>query len=115
FREHDEKLLRAQYAVNDDEAALIQTSQDARRELQQLFAADRGEGVLGGIVAPKDPEGGSRRARRQRGIDPPVLPRAYPAATPTKPPITAISRGPRLRLSRRSALQPPRTSPRATR
>ncbi len=58
FREHDEKLLRAQYAVNDDEAALIQTSQDARRELEQLFAADRGEGVLGGIVAPKDPEGG---------------------------------------------------------
>jgi len=50
FLEYDEKLLRAQYAVNDDEAALIQTSQEARKELEQLFAADRGEGVLGGIV-----------------------------------------------------------------
>lgn len=58
FREHDEKLLRAQYAVNDDEAALIQTSRDARRELEQLFAADRGEGVLGGIVARKEERDG---------------------------------------------------------
>ena len=53
FLEHDEKLLRAQYQVQDDEAALIQTSQQARKELEQLFAADRGEGVLGGNVAEK--------------------------------------------------------------
>ena len=53
FREHDEALLRAQYQVQDDEAALIQTSREAREELEQLFAADRGEGVLGGIVAEK--------------------------------------------------------------
>jgi glutathione-regulated potassium-efflux system protein KefB len=54
FRELDEKLLHAQYAVNDDEAALIQTSQEARRELEQLFAADHGEGVLGGIVSTRE-------------------------------------------------------------
>jgi glutathione-regulated potassium-efflux system protein KefB len=54
FREYDEKLLHAQYAVSDDEAALIQTSQEARKELEQLFAADRGEGVLGGMVSGKD-------------------------------------------------------------
>ena len=54
FREHDEALLRAQYQVQDDEAALIQTSREAREELEQLFAADRGEGVLGGIVS-KEP------------------------------------------------------------
>ena len=53
FLEHDEKLLRAQYQVQDDEAALIQTSQQARKELEQLFAADRGEGVLGNIVATR--------------------------------------------------------------
>ncbi|GAB1594821.1 monovalent cation:proton antiporter-2 (CPA2) family protein [Lysobacter claricitrinus] len=50
FREHDERLLRAQYEVRDDEAALIQTSREARRELEELFNADVGEGVLGGMV-----------------------------------------------------------------
>jgi voltage-gated potassium channel Kch len=50
FREHDEALLRTQHAVYDDEAALVQTSQEARKDLEQLFAADRGEGVLGTIV-----------------------------------------------------------------
>ena len=50
FREHDEALLRTQHLVYDDEAALVQTSQEARKDLEQLFAADRGEGVLGGIV-----------------------------------------------------------------
>ncbi len=55
FREHDEALLRSQYLVYDDEAALIQTAQDAREELEQLFGADRGEGVLGSIAtAGKD-------------------------------------------------------------
>jgi voltage-gated potassium channel Kch len=49
FRDHDEALLRSQYLVYEDEAALIQTSQEARRELEQLFGADRGEGVLGGL------------------------------------------------------------------
>jgi glutathione-regulated potassium-efflux system protein KefB len=50
FRTHDEALLRTQYQVYDDEAALIQTSQEARKDLEQLFAADQGEGVLGGLV-----------------------------------------------------------------
>ncbi len=59
FREHDERLLTAQHLVYDDEAALIQSSQDARAELVQLFEADRGEGVLGGITgaAREDHEG----------------------------------------------------------
>jgi glutathione-regulated potassium-efflux system protein KefB len=51
FRQHDEALLVTQHQVYDDEAALIQTSQEARKDLEQLFAADRGEGVLGGMVA----------------------------------------------------------------
>ncbi|WP_313460211.1 monovalent cation:proton antiporter-2 (CPA2) family protein [Stenotrophomonas sp.] len=42
FREHDEKLLRDQYLVYDDEAAVIQTSRDARADLMQLFEADAG-------------------------------------------------------------------------
>ena len=50
FREHDEALLRRQYLVHDDEAALIQSSQDARQELEQLFDADRGAGVLGALA-----------------------------------------------------------------
>ena len=40
FREHDEQLLRAQHLVYDDEAAVIQTSRDARADLMQLFEAD---------------------------------------------------------------------------
>ena len=55
FREHDARLLRAQYDVRDDEAALIRATQDARRELEELFSADAGEGVLGGIVGPATP------------------------------------------------------------
>ena len=41
FREHDEALLRQQHLVYDDEAALIQSSQDALKDLERLFAADR--------------------------------------------------------------------------
>jgi len=55
FREHDEALLRTQYLVQDDEKAIIQTVEQARRELEQLFSADRGEGDLGGLgTPPKD-------------------------------------------------------------
>ena len=50
FRAHDEALLRSQYLVYDDEAALIQTAEEARKELEELFGADRGEGVLGGLA-----------------------------------------------------------------
>ncbi|MBD8637408.1 monovalent cation:proton antiporter-2 (CPA2) family protein [Stenotrophomonas sp. CFBP 13725] len=42
FREHDEKLLRDQYLVYDDETAVIQTSRDARADLMHLFEADAG-------------------------------------------------------------------------
>jgi monovalent cation:proton antiporter-2 (CPA2) family protein len=40
FREHDEQLLKAQHLVYDDEAAVMQTSRDARADLMHLFEAD---------------------------------------------------------------------------
>ncbi|MGE8232513.1 MAG: cation:proton antiporter, partial [Stenotrophomonas sp.] len=40
FREHDEALLKAQHLVYDDEAAVMQTSRDARADLMHLFEAD---------------------------------------------------------------------------
>ncbi len=45
FRHHDEDLLRRQYLVYDDEAAVIQTSREARADLMQLFEADVETGV----------------------------------------------------------------------
>jgi glutathione-regulated potassium-efflux system ancillary protein KefC/glutathione-regulated potassium-efflux system protein KefB len=41
FREHDEQTLLKQQAVYRDEKQLIQTAQDATRELEQLFEADQ--------------------------------------------------------------------------
>ncbi|HEX7111412.1 MAG TPA: glutathione-regulated potassium-efflux system protein KefB, partial [Mizugakiibacter sp.] len=43
FRRHDEELLHKQYLVYDDDAALVQTSQEALRDLEQLFEADARE------------------------------------------------------------------------
>lgn len=40
FRQHDEAMLRAQFKIRDDESKLIQTSQEALAELQQIFEAD---------------------------------------------------------------------------
>jgi glutathione-regulated potassium-efflux system protein KefB len=40
FRSHDENMLREQHLVYDDEAALIASSQQAFRDLEQLFEAD---------------------------------------------------------------------------
>ncbi len=40
FREHDERLLMAQFEVRDDDAKLLQTSKEALVELEQLFEAD---------------------------------------------------------------------------
>src|SRR5712692_8072815 len=40
FKEHDEQRLEAQYAVQHDEAQLIQTSMEAAAQLQELFEAD---------------------------------------------------------------------------
>jgi voltage-gated potassium channel Kch len=41
FRAHDEATLLKQLAVYRDEGQLIQSAQDAARELEQLFEADR--------------------------------------------------------------------------
>jgi len=40
FRVHDEAMLQEQHLVYDDEAALIASSQQAFRDLENLFAAD---------------------------------------------------------------------------
>jgi len=41
FRRHDEAVLARQYLIHDDEAALVQSSHEARAELDTLFEADR--------------------------------------------------------------------------
>ena len=40
FKEHDEKLMDAQYAVRQDETQLIQTAAQAAAQLQEVFEAD---------------------------------------------------------------------------
>ena len=40
FLEHDQKLLARQFAILNDEDALIQSARDAARELGELFSAD---------------------------------------------------------------------------
>jgi glutathione-regulated potassium-efflux system protein KefB len=40
FRQHDMKLLKAQYLVYDDETRLVQTSKEALNDLMHLFDAD---------------------------------------------------------------------------
>jgi glutathione-regulated potassium-efflux system protein KefB len=54
FRELDERLLEAQYLVYDDEDALRQTNADARKELEQLFAAELGEGTFADVAKTQD-------------------------------------------------------------
>ena len=43
FRRHDADLLKSQYLVYDDEAALIQSSQEALADLERLFEADQAD------------------------------------------------------------------------
>ena len=43
FRDHDERVLANQYPVYDDEAALLQSAQEARDDLMRLFQADAGD------------------------------------------------------------------------
>ncbi|MBA1147522.1 cation:proton antiporter [Ectothiorhodospiraceae bacterium WFHF3C12] len=43
FEQHDEQTLRRQYAIRNDERALIQSAQEAAEELQDLFESDAGE------------------------------------------------------------------------
>jgi glutathione-regulated potassium-efflux system ancillary protein KefC/glutathione-regulated potassium-efflux system protein KefB len=40
FRRHDEELLGRQFAIRDDEDAMIQSSIESARELSALFASD---------------------------------------------------------------------------
>jgi glutathione-regulated potassium-efflux system protein KefB len=40
FRKQDEQVLRSQYLVYDDDAALVQSAKEALHDLQQLFEAD---------------------------------------------------------------------------
>lgn len=40
FKEHDESLLESQYAIRDNEAALIESSRAASREFHRLIAVD---------------------------------------------------------------------------
>ncbi|MNM61359.1 Glutathione-regulated potassium-efflux system protein KefC [compost metagenome] len=41
FTQHDEEVLMAQYAVYDDEQAVVQTTREARADLENLFAGDQ--------------------------------------------------------------------------
>lgn len=43
FREHDERMLREQHLIYDDEAALISSSQQALKDLETLFRADESD------------------------------------------------------------------------
>jgi glutathione-regulated potassium-efflux system protein KefB len=43
FREHDERMLREQHLIYDDEAALISSSQQALKDLENLFSADESD------------------------------------------------------------------------
>lgn len=47
FRQHDERQLDTQYAVQHDEAQLIQTAKEAADQLQGLFEADRAQSSSG--------------------------------------------------------------------
>ena len=40
FTEHDEQVLEAQGRVRDDRAKVMQTAQEARKELERLFESD---------------------------------------------------------------------------
>ncbi|MDE2318064.1 MAG: cation:proton antiporter [Rhodospirillales bacterium] len=43
FREHDDRILHETYAFGNDEGRLIQTAQDAAKELQDLFETDQSD------------------------------------------------------------------------
>jgi CPA2 family monovalent cation:H+ antiporter-2/glutathione-regulated potassium-efflux system protein KefB len=43
FREHDDRILNESFAFGNDEAQLIQTAQEAAKELQELFEADQSD------------------------------------------------------------------------
>jgi CPA2 family monovalent cation:H+ antiporter-2/glutathione-regulated potassium-efflux system protein KefB len=43
FRSHDERILDETYAISHDERLMIQTTQEANQELQDLFEADQNQ------------------------------------------------------------------------
>ena len=53
FRVHDERMLREQHLVYDDEAAVIASTQQAYRDLEQLFAADETPDVAEQTATPE--------------------------------------------------------------
>ena len=63
FREHDEALLREQYLVYDDDAAVRQSARQARTDLLQLFEADQDPGAAARPPATPPPAAGNTAAR----------------------------------------------------
>ena len=55
FRDHDEALLREQYLVYDDDAAVTQSARQARADLMRLFEADEDQGAAALPRAAADP------------------------------------------------------------
>ena len=47
FRQHDERQIEVQYAIQNDEAQLIQSAKEAAEQLQGLFEADRAQASSG--------------------------------------------------------------------
>ena len=43
FRKHDDQILHETYAFGNDETRLIQTAQEAAKELQDLFETDQSD------------------------------------------------------------------------
>jgi len=64
FRAHDEALLREQYLVYDDDAAVVQSGRQARADLLRLFDADSERAAAPGDgTAPADPPAAEPPAR----------------------------------------------------
>ena len=55
FREHDEALLREQYLVYDDDAAVTQSARQARTDLLRLFDADEDRSAAAQPPAAPEP------------------------------------------------------------
>lgn len=58
FREHDEALLREQYLVYDDDAAVTQSARQARTDLLRLFDADEDRSAAAPPPAAEPPPPG---------------------------------------------------------
>ncbi len=68
FREHDERLLRAQYLIHHDEAGLVQSARDASSELAEIFEADyRDSPLAGGEAEETSNAGDAERATATLG------------------------------------------------